>query len=261
MKENLFCTIRDRYDLRHQSIAAAAAGMASYSELDKRCITFTIHLDDPARHEPLCRTLFDTIEEFFTNLRSKKPKVSHCGLASFLDVNGSKFSGADRDHRQNHCHGCIFIPHLTNRQEVACLMRIVAATALAFEGVKIGPNTVHLAVFDRNRATATLVDWIGYAQKEATRFGTVGTFGVFLPFDIRYDLGAIAAKQIIGRRDVILETLGGTEGFKVYLTSRAHASAGPQPSNISSNQSIHLRHNLRTSSELQTETLQYERYS
>lgn len=204
------------HDLKHESLAAAASGMLSYADLDRRCITFAIHMDGPDRHDPLCRTLFDTIEGYLTKLLGKNPRVSHCGLFSALDVNGSKFSGADRDPSQHHCHGSIFIPHGIAAQDVDLLLQLLEDTALLCEGTKPGPEAIKFALFDRHSRAATLADYIAYALKEAVRTETVGTFAVILPFDDRASMGKQRKAWIERRQHEILQALGGPDRFKVY---------------------------------------------
>ena len=190
--------------------------MTSYADLDNRCITFTIHLDDPARHEPLCRTLFGTVEAYFTNLLGKTPRLTHTGMLSALDINGSKFSGWDRDPRKNHCHGCIFIPHGIEAPDVDLLLDTLRHTVLMIDGVKSGPDAIRFTPFDRNSHTATLADYIAYALKEAVRTETVGTFAVMLPFDDRARMGKQYKAWIERRQCEILLVLGGADRFKVY---------------------------------------------
>ncbi len=190
--------------------------MSSFAELDKRCITFTIHLDDPAQHEPLCRTLFGTIEAYFTKLIGKKPNVSHCGLFSALDVNGSKFSGADRDLRQVHCHGGIFVPHGIAPLDLARLLEILRRTALTLKGVKIGSDAILFKLFDRHSNAATLADYTAYALKEAVREETIGNFSVILPFDDRGCMNGQEQTRIERRQQKNLRVLRGQERFKVY---------------------------------------------
>lgn len=194
--------------------------MTSYADLDKRCITFSIHMDDPDRHDPLCRTLFDTIEAYFTKLLGKNPKVSHCGLFSAPDVNGSKFSGADRDSRQNHCHGCIFIPHGIGTQDVERLLRQLEITAHEAVGVKCGADAIWFALFDRHSHTATLAHCIGYAMKDSTRIEATGTFAVILPFDDRVSINVQNKDRIERRQAEILRVLGGQDRFKIYRGMR-----------------------------------------
>ena len=190
--------------------------MTSFADLHRRCITFTIHLDDPARHEPLCRTLFGTIEAYFTKFLAKNPRVTHGGLFSALDVNGSKFGGWDRDPRQNHCHGCIFIPHGIAALYVDRLLDRLRDTAMMADGVKSGPDAIRFTLFDRNSHAATLAGYIAYALKEAVRAETVGTFAVILPFDDRASMGKQRKAWIERRQREILQVLGGPDRFKVY---------------------------------------------
>lgn len=205
-----------KYDLSHESLAAAASGMTSFADLDKRCITFTIHLDDPARHEPLCRTLFGTIEVYLTKFLGRNPRVSHSGLFSALDVNGSKFSGWDRDPRQNHCHGCIFIPHGITAPQVDRLLGSLRDAALMADGVKSGPDAIRFNLFNRNSHAATLADYLAYSLKEAVRIDAGGTFAVILPFDSLILDGGDVEKMVRRRQEEILRTLGGPDRFKVY---------------------------------------------
>lgn len=216
LNNKLYETSFWKYDLKHESLAASASGMSSFTDLDKRCITFTIHLDSPARHELLCRAFFVIIEEYFTNLLGKNPRVSHSGLFSALDVNGSKFSGADRDPRHNHCHGCIFIPHGIAARDVTRLMENLRDAALMADGVKCGPDAIHFAPFDRHSRNATLADYVAYALKEAVRTDTVGTFAVILPFDDCASMGKRRRECIERRQHEILQALGGQDRFKVY---------------------------------------------
>ena len=71
-------------------------------------------------------------------------------------------------------------------------------------------------MFDRNWADASLKNWIAYAQKEEVRVQTVGTFGVFLPFDMRQEYGDATASMIKGKRDKTLTTLEGPDSFKIF---------------------------------------------
>lgn len=210
-----------KYDLIDEALAAATAGMHPVTAVDQRCITFTIHLTSAARHEPLCRTLFGTTETFFNRLGVKRRSASHTGLLSFIDVNGSKFTGADRDESQVHCHGAIFIPHGISKQDCDKLIKLLASEArhATDRGALITKqrhDAVQFTMFDRNRSDASLKNWIAYAQKEEVRVGTVGTFGVFLPFDMRQQYGQVVASMIKGKRDKTLATLEGPESFKIF---------------------------------------------
>lgn len=205
-----------KYDLGNEMIAASASGMTSYADLDKRCITFTIHLDGPTSHDSLCRTLFDTTETYIIKLLGENPRISHTGLFSALDVNGSKFSGADRDPRQNHCHGSIFIPHGISALDVNGLLTKLRNTALMVDGVKCGPDAVQFALFDRHSRPATLASYINYAMKDAIRTDSIAQLAVALPFDDRFNLSKWAQMAIERRQCVILQALGGGNRFKVY---------------------------------------------
>ncbi|MFC0339955.1 hypothetical protein ACFFII_04155 [Paracoccus niistensis] len=214
-----------KYDLIDEALAAATAGMHPVTAIDTRCITFTIHLTSAARHEPLCRTLFGTTETFFTELGVKRRSASHTGLLSFIDVNGSKFTGAARDESQVHCHGAIFIPHGTSKEDCDSLIKLLASEArdATDKGALIAKprrDAVQFTMFDRNRPDASLKNWIAYAQKEEVRVRTVGTFGVFLPFDKRNEDGQAVASKIEGKRDKTLAILQGYEGFKVFRYPR-----------------------------------------
>ena len=221
----MYNKIFKKYDLIDEALAAATAGMHPVTAVDQRCITFTIHLTSAARHEPLCRTLFDTTEVFFTNLGVKRRSASHTGLLSFIDVNGSKFTGADRDTSQVHCHGAIFIPHGISKKDCDKLIKLLASRArhATDQGALIAKpcrEAVQFTMFNRNRADASLKNWIAYAQKEEARVGTAGTFGVFLPFDMRQQYGQVVASMIEGKRDKTLATLEGPDSFKTFRRSK-----------------------------------------
>lgn len=208
--------VRWSYDLTHQAIAAAASGMHKFTGLDDRCVKFTVHLQDPARHRDVCSLLFGIAEKFFDDLCRKKPSITHCGLMSFLDVNGSKFTGASRDLTQAHCHGFLFTPHGVVDQEYSQLSDAMADAVRSCDGVKSAANAVQVARFDVRRGGPSLRHAVQYAQKEAVRCDTVGTFGVFLPFDIRNSYGCRPAQHILGKRDAIMLGLESVDCFKVY---------------------------------------------
>jgi hypothetical protein len=214
-----------KYDLKNEAIAAAVAGMFPVTNLDQRCITFTIHLQDRARHETLCQNLFDTIELFMENLGRKRKSASYSGLASFIDVNGSKFGGFDRDPSQIHCHGCIFIPHGIDSEQIISLINNMTTSLWGkFDLVKSAPNAIHFSIFDRNRSEATISDWISYAQKEECRIQSEGSFGFFLPFDVRHTYGEKVAAQMEHKRDLVLGMLQGHESFKIFRKPRNEPS-------------------------------------
>ncbi|MBK4216633.1 hypothetical protein JJJ17_11905 [Paracoccus caeni] len=195
--------------------------MSATTGLDQRCIIFTVHLTSMAVHPPLCRTLFDTAESFFFKKGIKRRSASYTGLASFVDVNGSKYSGADRDRTQVHCHGFIFIPWHTSQEDTQQLITRLefAAHQACLEGqfvVKNTPDAIEIRVFDSTRTDADLGSWTGYAQKEAVRIATNGDLMFLLPFDTRGDYGAKVAGQIEGKRDKTLNLLRSNERFKIF---------------------------------------------
>jgi hypothetical protein len=206
-----------KYDLKNEAIAAAVAGMFPITNLDQRCITFTIHLHNRTQHEALCRILFDTIEVFMKNLDLKQKSASYSGLASFIDVNGSKFGGFDRDPSQIHCHGCIFIPYGIDSEQIISLINNLTTSLWGRSDlVKTTQNAVHFAVFDRNRSDATILDWISYAQKEECRVESEESFGFYLPFDIRHTYGEKVAAQMEAKRAFVLGMLQGRQNFKIF---------------------------------------------
>lgn len=209
-----------KYQLVDEVIAAASAGMSATTRLDQRCIIFTIHLSSSAGHPPLCRTLFDTADSYFIEKGVKRRSASHSGLASFIDVNGSKFSGADRDQSQVHCHGFIFIPWNTCREDILQLIAQLEfeARQVRHEGrsvVKSTPDAVEIKMFDPARTDTDLCSWTEYAQKEAVRIATEGDLMVILPFDRRKEYGEKASRQIDGKRQKTLAVLGSKERFKI----------------------------------------------
>lgn len=229
-KENILKTKIWKYNLVDEAIAGASSGMFPITGLDQRCIIFTIHLTSVAGHPQLCRTLFDTTESFFTSMGVRRRSASYSGLASFIDVNGSKFSGADRDRRQVHCHGFILIPWNTKQEDVQRLMVQLewAAHQASHNGqflVKSMPNAVEYRVFDCTREGADLGSWVAYAQKEAVRINTEGDLGVMLPFDIRGEYGSQTASQIEGKRNKVLGTLRSCDRVKIYRSPKGGAKA------------------------------------
>lgn len=209
-----------KYHLVDEVLAAAASGMSAVTGLDQRCIIFTIHLTSMAGHPPLCRTLFDTAESYFTEKGLKRRSVSYSGLASFIDVNGSKFSGADRDHSQVHCHGCIFIPWNISPEDTQQLMtRLEFAAFQACHDdqfvVKNTPHANQMKLFDHSRTDADLGDWTEYAQKEACRIATEGFQAVLLPFDISGEYDEKTALQIDRKAQKILTMLRGKDRLKI----------------------------------------------
>lgn len=209
-----------KYDLRDESIAAAVAGMSAYTELDRRCIVFTIHLQERKKHDLLCQIIFEKTEKFLVKLGKKRRSASHSGIASFVDVNGSKFGGADRDLNNVHCHGCIFIPHgITDQQVDDLVISLILTTkhSLRCVGVvKTSPNAIHFARFQRKLAGASLKDWVGYCQKDATRLDVEENIGVFLPFDTQESYGLETAKKMARKRDIVLGVLRSSDSFKVF---------------------------------------------
>lgn len=209
-----------KYDLVNEVLAAASAGMSATTGLDQRCIIFTIHLTSEAGHLPLCRALFDTAESYFIKKQLKRRSASYSGLASFIDVNGSKFSGADRDHTQVHCHGSIFIPWNTSPDDTKRLITVLefAACQACYEEqfiVKSNPNAIEFKVFDPSRTDANLDGWTQYAQKDAARIAAQGDRMIFLPFDNRQDYGGRVADQIERKRNITLSVLRGRERFRI----------------------------------------------
>ena len=209
-----------KYHLVDEVLAAASAGMPATTGLDQRCIIFTIHLTSEAGHPPLCQTLFDTVESCFIKKQLKRRSASYTGLASFIDVNGSKFSGADRDHTQVHCHGLIFIPWNTDPGEIHKLISDLEGAAFQTCHkeqfvVKNNPNAIEFKVFDPSRTDANLGSWTEYAQKETVRIATDGDLMVILPFDLRQDYGAATSRQIEAKRDKTLAVLRSRERFRI----------------------------------------------
>lgn len=210
-----------KYNLVDEVIAGASSGMFPITGLDKRCIIFTIHLVDMTGHPSLCRTLFDTVESFFANMGLKTRSASYSGIASCIDVNGSKFTGADRDMRQVHCHGFILIPWNIGDENVQRLMTKLEWAAYQASHndrlvVKAMPSAVEFKVFDCSRPDSDLGNWVAYAQKEAVRIDKEGDHVVLLPFDIRSEYGADVADMIEGKRDTVLDALQGHDRFKIY---------------------------------------------
>lgn len=215
-----------KYNLVDESIAAAASGMFPITGLDKRCIIFTIHIVDMTGHPSLCRTLFDTVESFFADKKLKLRSATHCGLASFIDVNGSKFTGADRDMRQVHCHGFVLIPWNICEEDVQRLMTKLEWTAhqASHNGrfvVKAMPSAVEFKVFDCSRPDSGLGTWVAYAQKEAVRIDQTGDHVVMLPFDMRSEYGADVAGMIEKKRMSVLSMVRGGDRFKVFRSPKA----------------------------------------
>lgn len=209
-----------KYHLADESLAAASAGMSATTGLDQRCIIFTIHLTSEAGHPPLCRALFDTVETYFIEKKLKRRSASYSGLKSFIDVNGSKFSGADRDKTKAHCHGSIFIPWNTSVNDAKALVTHleIAACKVWHDGqfvVKNHPSAVDFKIFDPSRSAANLVTWTEYAQKETTRVTSENVNMIFLPFDIRKNFDAKTSRQIEMKRDKTLQVLRSRERFKV----------------------------------------------
>lgn len=209
-----------KYDLVDEALAAASAGMSATTGLDKRSVIFTIHLTHASNHKPLCQVLFDTAESYFINKSVKRRSASYTGLASFIDVTGSKFSGADRDHTQVHCHGCIFLPWSTSPSETTGLISQLKLVAFqrSRDGqalVKSSANAIDFRIFDFLRTDANLKIWTQYAQKETARIEATEDGMVFLPFDTRTDYGAKVANQITNKRDKTLTLLRSDKRFKI----------------------------------------------
>lgn len=221
LRENNAGKLLWSYSLEHEALAAAASGMHKFTGLDERCIKFTIHLNDPTQHEQLCGALFSLVEAYFANSGRRRVSISHSGLMSFRDVNGSKFTGAARDLQQNHCHGFVFIPHAVSDQDAARLAQLMTEAARLCAGVKMAPDAVQVAPFEVRRQGPSLAQAIRYAQKEEARWDVHGTFGVFLPFDIREAYGDRATQHILNKRDLILRTLDSEDSFKVFRASEA----------------------------------------
>lgn len=209
-----------RYHLVDESLAAASSGMSATTGLDRRCIIFTIHLNSEAGHPSLCQTIFDTVEKYFIEKQLKRRSASYSGLKSFIDVNGSKFSGADRDKSKVHCHGSIFIPWNTSMDETKALITRLegAVFKVRHDGqfvVKNHPGALEFKIFDPSRSNASLVTWTEYAQKETARVATAGDCMVFLPYDIRHNFGIKGAYQVEAKRDKTLAMLRSNERFKI----------------------------------------------
>lgn len=215
-----------KYNLVDETIAGAASGMFPITGLDKRCIIFTIHIVDMTGHPSLCRTLFDTVESFFADKKLKLRSATHCGLASFIDVNGSKFTGADRDMRQVHCHGFMLIPWNTGEEDVQRLIAQLdwAAHQASHRGqfiVKTMPSAVEFKTFDCSRSDSDLGTWVAYAQKDAARIDKEGDHVVMLPFDMRNEYGVNVAGMIEEKRQTVLDMVRGREKFKVFRAPKA----------------------------------------
>lgn len=220
-----------QYKLANEGIAAAAAGMKSHSQLDERCLIFTVHLTGPAQHEQLCRTMFGKVEQFLESIGLKSPAHSASGLASYLDVNGSKFTGADRDPTQVHCHGMIFCPHgVTDYQYQELIKQLTSAAIELVRDRYLLPrnatSVVSITRFDRNRrreadgCSLSLSHWVSYAQKEEVRVSATTGLGIYLPFDMRHSYPKHVREQLEKKRDLILDDLTTSNRFKVFRLPR-----------------------------------------
>ncbi|SCY14003.1 hypothetical protein [Paracoccus tibetensis] len=220
-----------QYKLVNEGIAAAAAGMKSHSQLDERCLIFTVHLTGPAQHEQLCRTMFGKVEQFLESIGLKCPAHPASGLASYLDVNGSKFTGADRDPTQVHCHGMIFCPHgMTDHQYQELIEQLTSAAIELVHSRYLLPRNVASVVsvtrFDRNKrreadgSALALSRWVSYAQKEEVRVSATTGLGIYLPFDMRHSYPKHVRERLEKKRDLILGELNTSNHFKVFRRPR-----------------------------------------
>lgn len=210
-----------KYSLMNEAIAAASSGMYPVTGLDTRSLKLTIQLNHRSHHEPLCRELYEATENFCRNLSIRKKSISYSGLGSFLDVNGSKFTGADRDFRQIHCHGFIFIPHNISPEDQDSLISLLEAVALGSTQndqlcVKQSVKAVQIERFVQHQDDKSLLSYVSYAQKEAVRNETVTDFGVFFPFEDRTKIDRKTKAQIEKMQWKTLQTLRGPDAHMIF---------------------------------------------
>ena len=164
--------------------------------------------------------MFDTAESYFIQTGLKRTSATYTGLASFIDVNGSKFSDADRDRTQIHCHGILLIPWNIRLEQVQQLIMFLESASSQVCGgshyiVKRGSEAIEIRLLDISLNKNDLARWTEYAQKETVRIATEGDLMVLLPFDIRMSYGKRVAAQIERKRDKTLSYLQGAERFKI----------------------------------------------
>lgn len=199
-----------------ETLAAAVAGMYKYTELHKRCIVYSVHLKHEKYHDQICRDMFGAAEDFVASLDMVRKGVSYCGLLSFLDVNGSKFTAADRDPALVHCHGSIFIPHGINEDDRNKLIERLKHRISFSQGVRSCQAASEIRNFENEEHKANLLDMIKYDQKEATRIETFGNFGTILPWDIRSEYKSAETLKIEKRQEQVLNMLRGPDRFKIW---------------------------------------------
>ncbi|WP_347918399.1 hypothetical protein [Paracoccus marcusii] len=209
-----------KYHLVDEVLAAASAGMRATTGLDQRCIIFTIHLNSVEDHPQICQTLFQTAESYFSKIGLRRTSATYTGLASFIDVNGSKFSGADRDHSQMHCHGILLIPwNIRIEQVQQLIVRLESASSQANKGgqfiTRNSLGAIEIKLLNVHLNNNNLPRWVEYAQKETVRITTEGDLMILLPFDTRVSYGEKVAAQIERKRDKTLISLQGPERFKI----------------------------------------------
>lgn len=234
--------VNGKYNLINEAIAAASSGMKSYANLDERCIIFTIHLTSPSQHRHLCQVMFEAVEQYLENVGFRHKNYHSSGLASYLDVNGSKFTGADRDDTMVHCHGMIFCPcELTEDHYVSLMEHLQNAARVAtgdrYPLVKSPRQAIEITRFNRDRRRDTdgrqlgLGDWVSYAQKEEARISAKTNLGIYLPFDARASLAKHDRARLEKRRDSILQELNSQNSFKVFRHPKLPSAGGGEDKN------------------------------
>lgn len=209
-----------KYHLAKESIATATCAMHPVTELHKRALIFTIHLRNRSDHHRICESIYRHAEIFCEKSGIKKRSLSYTGLASFIDVNGSKFTGADRDSSKVHCHGVIFLPHSLNHELTEILIQNLHGTFISTSKsgkfLQQRSDAVEIKNFDFGAGKKSVLNWIGYAQKEVTRIDSKEEIGIFLPFDLRNSFSQQVRARIEAKQHYILTELRGPSAFKIY---------------------------------------------
>lgn len=170
-------------------LATAMCGIASVACPEKRSLAFTVRLPAADLHAALCRTLFQEVEAIVASLDFKKRSPTWSGLLSFIDIEGSRYSGAAKNRHHVHCHGLVILPHN------------IPPDGIRKAIVRLGDLTRRwLAQLSDRKATASGVDirilscssgiqnsleaWIAYAAKHALSESSC-ELATILPWDER----------------------------------------------------------------------------
>ncbi|CAM3349754.1 hypothetical protein PANO111632_15755 [Paracoccus nototheniae] len=212
-------------NIENTFLANAACGMKSFSQLDERCITISAHMSNKQYHGLICRSIFETSEKLCYQSGLKKQSPSHCGLVSFIDYDGSKFTSADRNGKKPHFHALLFFPHglqpaavvdLTTR--IKNLLNDFGYRGMLQNGWR---SSNYVKEFDRHRPAsnnslrpASLSSAVLYAAKDEVAEGA--DFGVYLPFDERAQMGRNAYRAMVKQRSIIMFQLRGESQWKIY---------------------------------------------